>query len=57
MNLAWFTGKISEAEMEDEHPLELEDIRRRALAEAGSADEDLPPPAPATDPSHPGDTT
>jgi len=29
MNLAWFTGKISEAEMEEEHPLELEEIRRR----------------------------
>ena len=29
MNLAWFTGKISEAEMEEEHPLELEEIRRK----------------------------
>jgi cytochrome b subunit of formate dehydrogenase len=29
MNLAWITGTLSEAEMEEEHPLELEAIRRR----------------------------
>jgi cytochrome b subunit of formate dehydrogenase len=29
MNPAWITGKITEAQMEDEHPLELEAIRSR----------------------------
>jgi len=29
MNLAWITGTLSETEMEEEHPLELEAIRRR----------------------------
>ncbi len=34
MNLAWLKGTITEEEMEDEHPLELEAIRRRKLEEA-----------------------
>jgi cytochrome b subunit of formate dehydrogenase len=29
MNMAWFTGTISEAEMEEEHPLELEELKRK----------------------------
>ena len=29
MNPAWITGTLSEAEMAEEHPLELEAIRRR----------------------------
>jgi hypothetical protein len=36
MNLAWLKGTITEEEMEDEHPLELEAIRRRE-AEAAAA--------------------
>ena len=28
MNVAWLTGTLSETEMEEEHPLELEAIRR-----------------------------
>jgi cytochrome b subunit of formate dehydrogenase len=39
MNLAWLTGTISEEEMADEHPLELEEIRKRR-------DADARPPAP-----------
>jgi cytochrome b subunit of formate dehydrogenase len=53
MNLAWFTGRISEAEMEEEHPLELEAIRRKALEETPPADDDPPAPAPSTDPPTP----
>jgi formate dehydrogenase gamma subunit len=33
MNLAWIKGTITEEEMEDEHPLELEAIRRGKLEE------------------------
>jgi cytochrome b subunit of formate dehydrogenase len=33
MNLAWLKGTITEEEMEDEHPLELERIRREREAE------------------------
>jgi cytochrome b subunit of formate dehydrogenase len=29
MNVAWIKGTITEEEMEEEHPLELEEIRRR----------------------------
>jgi cytochrome b subunit of formate dehydrogenase len=32
INTAWWTGKLSEAEMADEHPLELEQIRSEQLA-------------------------
>lgn len=34
MNLAWLKGTITEEEMEDEHPLELEAIRRKQQEEA-----------------------
>lgn len=30
-NLAWLTGTITEAEMAEEHPLELEEIKRREM--------------------------
>jgi cytochrome b subunit of formate dehydrogenase len=33
MNLAWFKGTITEAEMADEHPLELEAVKRKKLEE------------------------
>jgi cytochrome b subunit of formate dehydrogenase len=42
MNPSWITGKLSEKQMEEEHPLELEEIRRRRAAEA----EAQPPPGP-----------
>ncbi len=41
MNVAWIKGTITEEEMEDEHPLELEAIKR-AQAEAGAKAEDEP---------------
>jgi len=56
MNLAWFTGRISEAEMEDEHPLELEAIRRQALADAARAEDEAAIPRPPDAAPHPGDT-
>ncbi|HKB71723.1 MAG TPA: cytochrome b/b6 domain-containing protein [Thermoanaerobaculia bacterium] len=40
MNLAWLTGMLSEKEMEEEHPLELERIRRTSA----------PAPVPGTPP-------
>lgn len=33
MNLAWLTGTLTEAEMAEEHPLELEEIRRKEIEE------------------------
>jgi hypothetical protein len=57
MNLAWFTGRISEAEMEEEHPLELEEIRRSTLEEAAPAATDLPPMTPSPGPASTGDST
>lgn len=38
MNLAWLKGTITEEEMADEHPLELERIRREREAEKKAAD-------------------
>jgi cytochrome b subunit of formate dehydrogenase len=35
MNLAWLTGTLSESEMAEEHPLELEEIRRRGTEARG----------------------
>jgi hypothetical protein len=34
MNTAWLTGRITEAEMEEEHPLELEKLRQSKLEQA-----------------------
>lgn len=48
MNMSWLTGKLSEREMEAEHPLELERLRREgpaadgAPASAGSEKSDTP---------------
>lgn len=43
MNLAWITGTLSEEEMAEEHPLELEAIKKaqKEAAEKGSAEVDL----------------
>ncbi len=35
MNMAWLTGMLTEREMEEEHPLELERLRQAARAEEG----------------------
>jgi cytochrome b subunit of formate dehydrogenase len=37
MNLAWLKGTITEEEMMDEHPLELQEIKRKELEEADKA--------------------
>jgi formate dehydrogenase gamma subunit len=37
MNLSWLTGKMSEEEMETEHPLELERLKRLEAQEAETA--------------------
>ena len=47
MNTAWFTGKLSQPEMEEEHPLELERIledeeKARAEAEMAGTGEEKP---------------
>jgi formate dehydrogenase gamma subunit len=45
MNLAWLKGTLTETEMEDEHPLELERIKEKeALAEAMQRTAPLPQP-------------
>lgn len=41
MNLAWLTGKITEAEMTEEHPLELDEIRRLRLEEKLTEEEEV----------------
>ena len=46
MNLAWLTGRVSEREMLDDHPLELERLKRD---EPAADPKSAPPPAP--DPS------
>jgi cytochrome b subunit of formate dehydrogenase/nitrate reductase cytochrome c-type subunit len=40
MNLAWLKGTITEEEMMDEHPLELQEIKRKGLEEAAKASEE-----------------
>jgi hypothetical protein len=45
MNLAWLTGRISEHEMREDHPLELERLKE---------DEAPEPPAPPSEPKPPG---
>jgi formate dehydrogenase gamma subunit len=40
MNLAWITGKLSESEMEEEHPKELRMIKEQQLKEREKKDEE-----------------
>jgi len=35
MNMSWWTGRLAEREMEEEHPLELERIRQEAPGPSG----------------------
>jgi hypothetical protein len=42
MNLAWLTGRVSEREMLDDHPLELERLKK---GEPGADPGSTPPPA------------
>jgi cytochrome b subunit of formate dehydrogenase len=53
MNLAWLTGRMSEGEMMEEHPLQLEEMKAAERAAAGAPDPAHPVP-PAAEP--PGDT-
>jgi len=48
MNLAWLTGRMSEKEMIEEHPLELARLKALAAAEAPAKDAPprIPPPSP-----------
>jgi hypothetical protein len=46
MNLAWLTGRMSEREMIEEHPLEL--AEKRHAAPAVKPPPDTPPPLPTT---------
>ncbi|MDD2762872.1 MAG: cytochrome c3 family protein [Opitutaceae bacterium] len=48
MSLAWLTGQVSEHEMREDHPLELERLKQ------GEADTD-PKSTPAREPDHPDD--
>ena len=50
MNLAWLTGRMSEGEMREEHPLHLEELKateRAAADSTGPAAADANPPPPA----------
>jgi hypothetical protein len=50
MNLAWLTGRVSEREMQEDHPLELERLKKEgALPDAEPPPS--PPPPPETDPA------
>jgi formate dehydrogenase gamma subunit len=40
MNLAWITGTLTEAEMAEEHPLELEEIKRQEMLDELTESED-----------------
>ncbi len=48
MNMAWLTGTLTEREMEEEHPLELERIREHATASPAPGG---PPAGPGRDPA------
>jgi hypothetical protein len=50
MNLAWLTGRMSEGEMLEEHPLQLEEMKaaeRAADGATGPAADGAKPPPPA----------
>ena len=49
MNLAWLTGRVSEREMREEHPLELERLKQSG-SNPGSAPPGDPPSTPKPGP-------
>ena len=55
MNLAWLTGRMSEKEMMEEHPLQLEEMKaeERAAEDAPDADDPSVPPAGPAEPMDP----
>ena len=52
MNLAWLTGRMSEGEMKEEHPLQLEEMKTAELIH-GEATESVQPPRPPAAPPPP----
>ncbi len=58
MNMAWLTGRLTEREMEEEHPLELERLRGSASstapAEEKTGQEQGPTPETEKNPSSAG---
>jgi cytochrome b subunit of formate dehydrogenase len=46
MNMAWLTGNLSETEMEEDHPLELEELRKQEELDAAAPDKNAPEQAP-----------
>ncbi len=52
MNLAWLTGRMSEKEMMEEHPLQLEEMKatERAAEDSPDADDPSVPPAAPDEP-------
>jgi len=49
MNMSWLTGTLSEREMEEEHPLELERFREQAAREESSGPPQNEEPRPGGD--------
>jgi cytochrome b subunit of formate dehydrogenase len=49
MNLAWLTGRMSEQEMEEEHPLQLKEMKAEEVRKKG--EETQPSQPPDTDPA------
>ena len=52
MNLAWLTGRMSEGEMKEEHPLQLEEMKTAELIH-GEPPEPGDPPRPPAAPPYP----
>ena len=50
MNLAWLTGRMSEGEMMEEHPLQLEEMKAAERAAAETAGDPAKPAAPDKEP-------
>ena len=53
MNLAWLTGRMSEEELLEEHPLQLAQLRAEDAAKDNPAPAPTPPPPPAAPPPAP----
>jgi hypothetical protein len=46
MNLAWLTGRVSEREMQEDHPLELERLKKEGTLPPTATPPVAPPPKP-----------
>ena len=59
MNLAWLTGRMSEREMIEEHPLQLEEMKAKDRANSDTPEADdpgIPPRAPDSEAGEPENT-